>query len=64
MSDEMEVEDDVFLEEGVLYCTCGSPIDADDADGLIDRSTGREFVSCPTCDMKLFADSGHFRLDD
>ena len=27
MSDELEVEDDVFLEAGVFYCTCGNPID-------------------------------------
>ena len=64
MSDELEVEDDVFLEGGVLYCTCGHPIDAEDASGLIERSAGREFVLCPTCDMKHFAEGGHFRLDE
>jgi hypothetical protein len=64
MSDELEVEDDVFLEEGVLYCTCGNPIEADDASGLIERLGGREFVSCPSCDMKHFAEGGRFRLDE
>jgi hypothetical protein len=64
MSDELEVEDDVFLEEGVLYCTCGNPIEADDAGGLIERAGGREFISCPSCDMKHFAESGRFRLDE
>ena len=64
MSDELEVEDDVFLEEGVLYCTCGNPIEAEDASGLIGKSAGREFVTCPTCDMKHFAEGGHFRIED
>jgi hypothetical protein len=31
---------------------------------LLDRDAGREFVCCPTCDMKHFADSGKFRLDE
>ena len=64
MSDDLEVEDDVFLEEGVFYCTCGNPIEAEDAKGRIEREAGKEFVSCPTCDMRHFADSGHFRLDE
>ncbi len=64
MSDELEVEDDIFLEEGVLYCTCGNPIEADDAQSLIDKQAGKEFVACPTCDMKHFAESGHFKIDD
>ena len=64
MSDDLEVEDDVFLEEGVFYCTCGNPIEAEDASGLIEKEAGKEFVACPTCDMKHFADSGHFRLGD
>lgn len=64
MSDELEVEDDVFLEEGVFYCTCGNPIEADDASSLVAREEGREFVSCPACDMKHFAESGNFKLDD
>jgi hypothetical protein len=64
MSDDLEVEDDVFLEEGVLYCTCGTPIEAEDASGLIERTGGREFITCPSCDMKHFAESGRFRLDE
>jgi hypothetical protein len=64
MSDELEVEDDVFLEEGVFYCTCGNPIEAEDASGLIEKEGGKEFVACPTCDMKHFADSGRFRLGE
>lgn len=64
MSDELEVEDDIFLEEGVLYCICGNPIEADDASGLVNRDAEREYVSCPTCDMKHFAESGKFRLDE
>jgi hypothetical protein len=64
MSDELEVEDDIFLEEGVLYCTCGTPIEAEDAQGLINKEGGKEFVTCPACDMKHFAESGHFRVDD
>ena len=48
MSDELEVEDDVFLEEGVFYCTCGGPIEAEDADSLINKQSGKEFVACPT----------------
>lgn len=64
MSDELEVEDDVFLEEGVFYCTCGNPIEAEDASGLIDKEAGKEFVACPTCDMKHFADSGRFRFGE
>ncbi len=63
MSDEIEVEDDVFLEEGVLYCHCGNPIDADDAPHLVEKEAGREFVACPTCDIKLYADTGKFRFD-
>ena len=64
MSDELEVEDDVFLEQGVFYCTCGNPIEAEDATGLIERDGGKEFVSCPTCDMRHFAETGKFRLDE
>ena len=64
MSDELEVEDDVFLEEGVFYCTCGNPIEAEDAGGLIEREAGKEFVACPACDIRHFADSGKFRLDE
>ena len=64
MSDELEVEDDVFIEEGVFYCTCGNPIEAEDATGLIERDAGREFVACPTCDMKHFAEGGKFRIDE
>lgn len=63
MSD-LEVEDDVFLEEGVLYCICGQPIEAEDVGGKIEKNAGREFVGCPTCDMRHFAESGKFRLDD
>ncbi len=62
MSDELEVEADIFLEEGVFYCSCGNPIEAEDA--TIEKQAGKEFVSCSTCDMKHFADSGRFRLDD
>ena len=64
MSDDLEVEDDVFLEEGVFYCTCGNPIEAEDAAGLIEKESGKEFVACPTCDMKHFADSGRFRMGE
>ena len=64
MSEGLEVEDDVFLEEGVLYCVCGNPIEAEDAGGLIEREAGKEFVTCPTCDMKHFAEGGKFRLDE
>jgi hypothetical protein len=64
MSEELEVEDDVFLEGGVLYCLCGQPIEPDEAQGLIGMDSGREFITCPTCDMKHFADSGKFRLED
>jgi len=64
MSDELEIEGDVFLEEGVFYCTCGNPIEAEDAQGMIERQAGKEFVTCPTCDMKHFADTGRFQLDE
>ncbi len=64
MSEELEVEDDVFLEAGVLYCLCGNPIEADDVSGLLNRDEGREYVCCPSCDMKHFAESGKFRLDE
>lgn len=64
MTDDLEVESDVFLEDGVFYCTCGTPIEAEDATGLIEKEAGKEFVACPACDMKHFADSGRFRLGD
>ena len=64
MSDELEVEADIFLEEGVFYCTCGNPIEAEDVTSKIAKEAGKEFVTCPTCDMKHFADSGQFRLGD
>lgn len=64
MSEELEVEDDVFLDEGVLYCICGNPIEAEDASGLIEREGSREFIVCPTCDMRHYAEGGKFRLDD
>jgi hypothetical protein len=64
MSDELEIEDDIFLEEGLFYCTCGNPIEAEDVDGQIEKQAGKEFVSCSTCDMKHFADSGRFKLGD
>ena len=64
MSDELEIEDDIFLEEGVFYCTCGNPIEAEDASGLIEKEAGKEFVACPTCDMKHFADSGRFNMGE
>ena len=63
MSDELEVEDDVFLEDGVFYCTCGNPIEEEDASGNISREAGKEFVACPTCDTKHFAEGGRFRFD-
>jgi hypothetical protein len=62
MSDEIDVEDDVFLEEGVLYCHCGNPIEAEDVSSLIQNQAGREYVTCPICDMKYFADSGKFSI--
>jgi len=62
MSDELDVEDDIFLEEGVFYCTCGNPIEAEDA--TIEKQAGKEFVSCATCDMKHFADSGQFQVGE
>jgi hypothetical protein len=64
MSDDLEVDDDIFLEEGVLYCVCGNPIEAEDAGGLVEREGRREFITCPSCDMKHFAETGKFRLDD
>ena len=64
MSDEFEVEDDIFLEAGMFYCSCGNPIEGEDASSMIQREAGREFVSCPTCDMKHFAESGSFKMDD
>ncbi len=64
MSGELEVEDDVFLEEGVFYCICGNPIEGEDASGMIQKEAGKQFVACPTCDTKHFAKSGRFRLDE
>lgn len=64
MSEDLEVDDDIFMEEGVLYCVCGTPVEAEDAKGLIDRDEGREFILCPSCDMKHFAEGGKFRLDE
>ncbi|TDI42133.1 MAG: hypothetical protein E2P02_13575 [Acidobacteria bacterium] len=64
MSDEMEIEDDIFLEEGVLYCTCGNPIEEEDASGMIQKESGRQFVTCPACDTKHFAEGGQFVLDE
>ena len=64
MSDEQEIESDVFLEEGVFYCTCGNPIEAEDATSLIEKQADKEFVSCPSCDTKHFADGGRFQLGD
>jgi hypothetical protein len=64
MSEELEAEDDVFLNEGVLYCVCGQPIEAEDVRGLIAQTGEREFVSCPTCDMRYYAEGGKFRLDE
>lgn len=64
MSDELECESDIFLEEGVLYCICGHPIESEDASGLIERVGSREFIACPTCDMRHFAEGGRFRFDE
>lgn len=64
MSDELEVEDDVFLEQGVFYCTCGNPIEGQDASGMIKREAGKQFVACPMCDTKHFAESGKFLVDE
>jgi len=64
MSGELDVDDDVFIEEGVLYCICGNPVEADEARGLIESEAGREFIACPTCDMKHFAEGGKFKLDE
>ncbi len=64
MSGELDVEDDVFIEEGVLYCLCGNPIEAEDAPSLLQREAGREFIACPTCDLKHYAEGGKFKLDD
>ncbi len=64
MSEELEVDDDVFLEEGVLYCICGNPIEAEDASGLIEKDGGREYVTCPTCDMRHYAEGGKFLFDE
>jgi hypothetical protein len=64
MSEDLDVESDVFLEGGVLYCVCGQPIEPEEAADLIEREGSREFVSCPTCDMRHFADDGKFQLDD
>jgi hypothetical protein len=46
------------LEEGVLYCVCGQPIEAEDAGDVIQSEGGREFVTCPSCDIRHFAESG------
>ena len=64
MSDEMEVKDDIFLEEGVFYCTCGNPIEGEDASSMIQKESGKQCVSCPTCDTKHFAEGGQFILDE
>jgi len=64
MSEDLDVESDVFLEGGVLYCVCGQPIEPDEAPSLIARDGAREFVACPACDMKIFAETGKFQLDD
>ena len=64
MSDELEVEDDVFLEEGVFYCTCGNPMEAAEANSVIQKEAGKQFVTCPTCDTKHFAEGGEFILDE
>ena len=64
MSEELDVESDVFLEGGVFYCICGQPIEPEEAPALIERDGIREFVACPTCDMRFFADSGKFQLDE
>ncbi|MFQ5790690.1 MAG: hypothetical protein ACE5JI_09470, partial [Acidobacteriota bacterium] len=64
MTDELEAEDDVFLEAGVLYCVCGNAIEWEDVRDLIAKEAGREFVSCPACDMKHFAEGGKFRIDE
>ncbi len=64
MSGDLDVEDDVFLDGGVLYCVCGQPIEADEAQAMIEREANREFITCPACDMKHYADSGKFKLDD
>lgn len=64
MADGLDTEADIFLMEGVLYCLCGNPIEADDAQGWIKKEQGKEFVACPTCDMKYFADNGLFQFDE
>ena len=64
MADGLDAESDVFLLEGVLYCLCGNPIEADDAQGLVQREQGKEYVACPTCDMKYFAETGQFQFDE
>lgn len=63
MSDELEVEDDVFLEGGVFYCTCGNPIEGQDS-GMIKRAAEKQFIVCPMCDTKHFAESGEFLVDE
>jgi DNA-directed RNA polymerase subunit RPC12/RpoP len=63
MSDEIEVDDDIFLEEGVLYCTCGTPVEAEEASGLLQKEAGREYIACPSCDVRHFAESGKFRME-
>ena len=64
MSDDLEVEGDVFMEGGVLYCICGQPIEQEEAVPLIETEGGKQFIACPTCDMKHWAEGGMFTLED
>ena len=47
MSDDLEVESDVFMEGGVLYCICGQPIEQEEAVPLIETEGGKQFIACP-----------------
>ncbi len=62
MSEDLEVDNDVFLEGGVLSCICGQAIEEEEA--IIETEGGKQFIACPTCDMKHWAEGGVFRLED
>ena len=64
MSEDLEVENDVFLEGGVLYCICGQPIEQEEAIPLIETEKRKQFIACPTCDMKYWAEGGMFRIEE
>ena len=64
MSEDLDVDNDVFLEGGVLSCVCGQSLEEDEAVPLIKTEGRKQFIACPTCDMRHWADGGLFRLDN